>query len=417
MENVKTGMSRNARATLVVLGSMLILICTGGSIYGASSMSVAPMAERFGVDVATTGLYSTFWTIGLIVGSLVGGEILARFNLRGSCILGGILGALGLALMGMAPNLWIYYLGAFFTGFPIALTGPALLQTAISTWFYSARATVIGVVGMTEALGTTLISTNVARMINNGAGITKGLFVAAAVCLIGNLIAGLFFLKGTPENYGYVPVGLEKEPVAESGPAEAKGLTRKEAMRLPWLWLILAGHFLLNLGYSMLYPQISPYTQFIGFSAAEAALFVSTWSWGKSLSKIVYGFFADKFSLRGSLCIFTIIGIIGAYLFSFAGTKGMLFFCCACFGIIGGITGAGTLTVSRLVGPKDFKKMALLPHAANSFGYMIGPLLFKAIYNGEKSGFTTAFLIGATVIIGYVICIWIGAKKSHLQEP
>ena len=419
MENnqTKNGLSRNTRAAMVVIGSMLILICTGGSIYGASSMTVAPQAEHFGVTTATTGLYSSFWTIGLIVGALIGGDVLAKFNLRGSCILGGILGAVGLLLMGFAPTLWIYYLGAFFTGFPIALTGPALLQTAISTWFFKGRATVIGIVGMTEALGTTLVAHNVAKFLNTEAGLSGGLLFAAAVCFLGNLIAGLFFLRGTPDNYGYVPVGQEDMPVNADGTIELKGLTRKEALRTPWLWLILIGHVMMNFGYSIMYPQISSYTQFLGFTAVEAAMFVSVWSWGKSISKVIYGFFVDRFGLRISLCVTMIIAIIGCAFYVVARDKGAIVVCCACIGIVGGLTGAGTLTISRYVGAKEFKKMALLPHAANSLGYMFGPIAFRGIFNGTQASYNTAYILADIVLVGYVICIWIACKKEHLAEP
>lgn len=414
----KTGLSRNARAGMSVLGGCITLMCTGGGIYGASSMTVVPAAERFGVDVATTGLYSSFWTIGLIIAAIIGSRVLTRFNLHGSAIIGGTLGALGLALMGFSPSLWMYYLGALLTGFPIALAGPALLQTAISRWFYKGRATVIGAIGLTEALGTTFVSFLTAKMLASSAGFTGALLIAAAVVFVGNLLVGLVFFKGVPEDYGYVPIGAEGNVYdkADASSNEVPGLTRAEAFKKPYFWCFLAAMAVLNVGYAIFYPQISSYSQFIGFSAVQAATLVSTWSWGKSLMKIFYGALGDKYGLRLALCLFAGIGTALAIAYIFANTYTFILICAFGIGILGAVTGCGTLTVSRMVGPKEFFKMALLPHAANSIGYFFGPIIFRAIYNGTLESYRTAYTFAAVTLVIYCFMLFYSLNKKHMFE-
>lgn len=416
----KKGLSRNVRALLVVIGGCITLMFTGGSIYGASSMTVAPAAERFGVDIATTGMYSSFWAFGLLIGAIIGGRVLTRFNLGGSAILGGIIGACGLALMGYAPVLPLYYFGAFLTGFPIAIAGPSLLQTALSSWFYKGRATVIGIVGMTEAIGTTTVSFFTAKMLAGAAGQKGALLVSAVLLFVGNLITGLFCFKGTPEDFGYTAVGQEGVTFEdqEGDATKTYGLTRAEAFKKSYFWAFLIASLILNMAYGILYPQISPYTQSIGFSTVQAATCVSAWSWGKSTSKIPYGLVADKFGLRTSLVGFTFLGFLASVVFTyFAGNNlGLLIVCSYGIGILGGITGAGTLTVSRMVGPREFFKMALLPHAANCIGYLIAPFIFRAIYVGTVESYRTAFTVCLGILVVYMVILWWSLDKKNMLE-
>ena len=418
MENTvkQSRLSRNARAALIVIGSMIILMVTGGSIYGASSMTVVPAAEKFGVTIAETGLYSSFWTLGLIIAAITGGKVLEKVNLNGSAIIGGLVGACGLLLMGFGPNIYVYYFGAALTGFPIAWTGPALLQVSISRWFYKGRATVIGIVGMAESVGTTIISFLTASLVKTG-GVSAALLAAACVCFGGNLIAGLFFLKGVPEDYGFQPVGAEKlQPAEGNGPVEKKGLTRAEAFKKPYFWMFLAAMAILNVGYSILYPQMSPYSQYIGYSAVQAATLVSVWSWLKGTSKIVYGLVGDKFGLRFSLLTFMGLAMLGAVAYLFGNSFTVLLIGAVSFGTMGGITGSGTLTVSRMVGPKDFLKMALLPHAANSIGYFFGPVIFKAFFKGTVESYRSMFIFAWVVLLGYMILVFLSLKKENMVE-
>ncbi|POP32543.1 MFS transporter [Lactonifactor longoviformis] len=412
----KTNLSRNTMAVFSLVGGALVLICTGGGIYGASVMTVAPAAERFGVTTAVTGMYNTAWLVGLILSAFLGGKIIAKINTNGSAILGGVLGFLGLLLMGFAPALPIYFFGAFLTGWPICLTGPALLQTTISKWYYKGRATMIGVVGMTEAIGTTIVANVTAKLLDNaGTGYTTALIFAACFVLVGNLLAGLIFFRGVPEDYGYVPVGAENMR-SESGALDVPGLTKKEAYSKSYFWMFLIGMSILNMGYGLVQPQLSAYSQFLGYSAAQAAILVSVWSWGKSLIKIVYGFLGDKFGLRVGICGIAIIPIITGILYIFNTGFPVLILCAAGMGIIGGLTGAGTLGISRMVGSKELTKMALLPHGFNGIGNFFTGFIFRAMFTGTMGGYQRAYTLSVVVLVVYFVLMYISLNKKNMFE-
>lgn len=418
-KQIKTSkLDRKTRAIMALIGGALVLMCTGGGIYGASNMTVVPMAEKFGVTTAQTQLYYSWWLAGLIIAGFVGPNIVSKLNLHGSAILGGILGAAGLLLMGFGTNLYIYYIGAFLTGWPICLTGPALLQTAVSKWFYTGRATILGVVCLSEAIGTTIIANLTARMLETSGGLSNALLMSAAVVLIGNLIAGLFFFKGVPEDYGWVAIGAEnlQKESTDGAPAELPGLTRAEAFKKSYFWVFLLGMAVLNFAYGLVQPQLSSYTQFVGFTAAQAAIVVSVWSWGKSLSKIVYGFLCDTLGVGVGLAIAACVSIVTGILYTNAHSFTMLIICAAGIGVIGGLTGAGTMAMSRLVGQKELLKMALLPHAFNGIGNFFAPLLFAALFTGDAMGYRICGWISVCVLAVYAVMMLWSLQKKHLCE-
>ncbi len=392
------------------------MVCTGGGIYGVSVMTVAPAAEKFGVTTAVTGMYNTAWLVGLILSAFLGGKIMTKLNTNGSAILGGILGCVGLLLMGFAPALPIYFFGAFLTGWPICLTGPALLQTTISKWYYKGRATMIGVVGMTEAIGTTIVANVTAKFLENpDTGYTASLIFAACFVLVGNVVAGLIFFRGVPEDYGYTAVGAENLR-GENGNLEVPGLTAKEAYSKSYFWMFLIGMTVLNFAYGLVQPQLSAYSQFLGYSAAQAAILVSVWSWGKSLIKIVYGFLGDKFGLRFGICATVLIPIITGILYIFNTGFPVLLLCAAGMGIIGGLTGSGTLGISRMVGSKDLTKMALLPHGFNGIGNFFTGFVFRAMFTGTMVGYQRAYTLSVVALCVYFILMFVSLNKKNMFE-
>lgn len=412
----QTKLSRNTMAVFSLIGGALVLICTGGGIYGVSVMTVTPAAERFNVTTAITGMYNTAWLVGLIISAFVGGKIIEKLNTNGSAILGGVLGFLGLLLMGFAPALPLYFFGAFLTGWPICLTGPALLQTTISKWYYKGRAIMIGVVGMTEAIGTTIVANVTAKLlVNSETGYTTALIFAASFVLVGNALAGLIFFRGVPEDYGYVPVGAE-DLKNEGGKFAVPGLTKEEAFSKSYFWMFLIGMSFLNMAYGLVQPQLSAYSQFLGYSAAQAAILVSVWSWGKSLIKIVYGFLGDKYGLRVGICGIVIIPIVTGILYIFNTGFPVLILCAAGMGIIGGLTGAGTLGISRMVGAKDLTKMALLPHGFNGIGNFFTGFIFRAMFTGTLIGYQRVYTLSVALLVVYLVIMFISLNKKNMFE-
>ena len=94
----------------------------------------------------------------------------------------------------------------------------------------------------------------------------------------------------------------------------------------------------------------------------------------------------------------------------------MLIVCAAGIGVIGGLTGSGTMGMSRLVGQKDLMKMALLPHAFNGIGNFFAPMRFAALFTGDAAGYKLCGWISVGVLAVYAVMILWPPQKKHLCE-
>lgn len=255
-------------------------------------------------------------------------------------------------------------------------------------------------------------------MLASSGGLTSALIVSACFVLFGNLIAGLFFFKGIPEDYGWVAIGAENiaKDSTDGAPAELPGLTKAEAFKKSYFWVFLLVMSVLNFAYGLVKPNLSAYTQFVGFSAAQAAIVISVWSWGKSISKIFYGFLCDTLGVGVGLALAAGVAIVTGILYTNAHSFPMLIVCAAGIGVIGGLTGSGTMGMSRLVGQKDLMKMALLPHAFNGIGNFFAPMLFAALFTGDAAGYKLCGWISVGVLAVYAVMILWSLQKKHLCE-
>ena len=412
-------LSRNTRAVMAVIGSILCLVSIAAGFYGAGNMAIAPMAQRFGVSVADVVLFYTYEVIGIVIASLLGAKLIAKINIHYTVVVGTVLGAAGLLLMGIGNSLPVVYLGAGLVGFGIIFSGPAILQTTISAWFYTGRATLIGIVGMTEAVGITGMSFLAAHLKTNSVtGYSESLIISSVIVLVFGLVAGLVFMRGVPADYGFVPVGADENTYndTQNNDNEVPGISAKEAYRATYFWLFLIGMFVINIGYALLYPQIAPHTTFLGFTTIQAALLVSTASWAKGLIKIAYGIVGDRFGLRLALCGSVSISIICGILYVFTTNFAVLIFCVFGIGAIGGLTGSGTLVMSRMLGPKDLLKVATIPHAANGLGGIFGPILFKVFYDGTASSYATVGTLAVICLAIYFGTTMFSLKKENMFE-
>lgn len=94
-------------------------------------------------------------------------------------------------------------------------------------------------------------------MLASSGGLTSALIVSACFVLFGNLIAGLFFFKGIPEDYGWVAIGAENiaKDSTDGAPAELPGLTKAEAFKKSYFWVFLLAMSVLNFAYGLCSAQ------------------------------------------------------------------------------------------------------------------------------------------------------------------
>lgn len=415
--------TRNQRAWLAFIGGALGLMLTNGTYIGIVAVSVASFAERFNCTIADVGFQSTAYCLGLGIVALFGGEIFKKLNLHNAILLGTVITAAGLVLMAVANGLTVIFLGAACAGIGVVLLGPTMIQTTISKWFDTGRATLVGIGGMAESVGVTIFSFLAAHFLSKDpvGGTTTIFYVAAVVVLIVGAIIGLFLVRGVPEDYGWVPVGAEKKDYAKEetteDAGEVPGITRAEAMKHAQFWLFFATCLVLCFAYYGMYSNQAAYaTNILGYTAAQAATLVSITSWAKGLSKIVYGAIGDKFSMRVAYTACICVSIAGVILWMLNLGFGAMIISAIGIGVASALTGGHSVVLSRMYGAKDFLKFTTLPHFANSLGAMLAPFMVKALFDGTRAGFNRIFIVTLVGYVLFLIGVQITMRKDKMFE-
>ncbi|MEZ5111757.1 MAG: MFS transporter [Microbacteriaceae bacterium] len=269
----------------------------------AMGFLVLPGSEHFGV---TAGQFLIYFTLFLFTSAVVfgfTGRLIARFGVRGVLTVGGIIMSAAWVGMAYSPNIYVFYVFAFFMG--IGASGSNLLSanTIVMGWHvHKRRGTVVGIVATGGAFGGMLIGFIFPSIMAAG-GYVGGALGIAGMTFICSVLTGLFLVKNPPR------AGEENaaEEVASATKAE-----RKLALKgFGWTVLLLAAaSFLFSLEGAFGSVQAAIYPSF-GIDLATAGLMISFYSICGIIAKPLLGFMHDKMGMKPLFVAMTILYILG----------------------------------------------------------------------------------------------------------
>ena len=413
----KTRFGPRGKAYMAFFCGIMCLVSYAATYYGALNVSQASIAGYFDCEISKVTLYYTFQCISSMVWGLLGAWFLQKFNLHLSACIGGVVGFVGAMICAFANGIWGIYIGACCFGFCVNMCGPAMLQTITSAWFYKGRATLLGVGGMTEPLGTTSLSMLTAWFVTSyGLGAYRyGLIIGGCLMLITGILC-YFMMGGTPADFGFSALGAEGTAAAVDENGEAAGIDARTMMRRSCFWIFMISCLVFNIGYSCFQPQLSGRVQSLGYTAIQAAVAVSIWSWTKGLSKIFYGYIGDRWGMRVSLTCFSCVAVVLVVIYGFTTSLPIIYLGAIGIGLIGGISGSFTLAVSRMSGPKGLLGLATIPHFFGGFGFTVGPIIFNTLITTNAAGYRLGAFAGSALIIVYIVLMYIALNPKNMFE-
>ncbi|MDR1508170.1 MAG: MFS transporter [Synergistaceae bacterium] len=411
---------RRTRAAMMVIGSGLSIFSGIGAFTGTFSMYVLPLSVKLNVSTATIGLIYSFVSGAAVVLSAFLGQIIAKIGISYSVCLGALGGGLGFIIVGFAKNIYLVYLCGVLLGFATIFTGFAMAQTVISKWFATGRATLFGVIGLAEALGTTVFAFIAAYFFGRSAtGFETSAVVTGVIVFILCAVSGLVFMHGLPEDYGFKPIGAE-DRLNDAGYADKSdipGISSKEALKTARLWILMFATFILVLAAYLYTPQQAAYLGKKGLDNVQVALFLSSFMWAKVLNKLLFGIVSDKCGMRLAIG-YNIIAFIAGY--------GLLLTSSSFIGLLAGTIGVGmgsgmsgnygTLVIAKMFGAKDMIKLAPMPHSAAAAGGMVGPLALSAVFSISNGSFPVMFITAILLLVVFLIMVMSITRPSMLFE-
>lgn len=286
----------------IVLAALVLNLFHGGAFTYGFSLFIEPLADARGWSRSAI---SAVWSGALVVSLLLApviGLLIDRYGGR-TLVWAGV-PAFGLAYLAM-PGLQTY--GVFFMvvvglmGFGLAagINGPG--EAEIAYWFRRRRALAMGMATTGAGIAGLTLMPVLGWLIHargwESAAIALGLLVIICAYPLGHA------LKGRPEDYGEYVDGVRPSRAIATGDfarrdAREPDFSVAQALRTSAFWLLNMAFALRWLGVSMVAVHQVPYLIDLGFSETTAAGALGGALALSIPSRLVFGWFADRTSIR-----------------------------------------------------------------------------------------------------------------------
>ncbi|NLT58252.1 MAG: MFS transporter [Clostridiales bacterium] len=250
---------------VIVLAGMLMMGTSIGLFVNCNGVFVEPVTEQLGFGRAAFSLYATIASTLGMLSTVVYGELYTKYPIRRFMLLSTVVCCTSVFGYSISTQLWQFYLFATMYGLCSIPVSAATIAILINRWFRDKKGLATGLAfsgsGLTAAIMNPVVSNIVADM-----GWRWGYRVLAISGFVLLSLACLL-VKESPAAMGLLPYGAEapKQPGADAKPLELPGLTRKEAVRTPALYLLVLGFFALFIVGMGMMPNVIPYLNEQGY--------------------------------------------------------------------------------------------------------------------------------------------------------
>ncbi len=282
------------------------MITAGINGYGISFF-VVPMSDALDVSRAEFSAISLFRLAALPLIPFVGMMLDRREGPRIVVTVSSICAGLALIATAFIDSMWQFYItfgiifGIVATTMNWQLVGAAIL----SKWFIRMRGRVFAISSIGISVGGFVIAPTAGLLID-----TIGWRGAWAVLGVGVIViltpAAILLMRRQPDDVGLLPDGAPQRAADEGD--DADGQVSDQAREYPWtvhealrttaFWAMLAAQALGQAGlFGVLFHQVA-YMQDKGLTIAEATLAASILAGAALISKMFYGFLAERVGAR-----------------------------------------------------------------------------------------------------------------------
>ena len=355
----------------------------------------------------------TGWSHGSIMGALavrfivgaLGGLVLGRFADRkgGPSVL--LLIGLCIDAASLAALRWVETPLQFLILYGViggaGNTGMRLVQsTLVAKWFVLKRGAAVGFSSMGGGVSA-LVMVPITSFIISEVG-WRDAWVALAVIMVALLLPCVPLAIRAPEDMGLLPDNgeLPKPGRLRVSAASERSYSLGEVVRTWRFWLLLLAIIFGSYSLQTNTVIMVPYFEEIGFTSVVAASAISVYGLFSVAARFIWGFVADRLSVRPAIVIQALVTAVGAaLLLQIAGT-GSLYAVAAFQGIALG----GFPTLAQLVWPEFFGRMhigsvsGLTQFFTTVIGSM-GPLIAGLVYDATGTYQSSLWLLVVTWLL------------------
>lgn len=381
---VLTGRRRVYFGWWVVVAGVVLMAVTSGTSFWAYGLYIEPVEDEFGWSRATVsfGIALSLLLSGLTA-PLVG-RVIDRYGPRRITLLGVVLTSATFLLVAMTSSVaeWYAFLSINAVVRNFCFYIPA--QAIVARWFDRRRGLALGVLGTGFSLGG-LVLVLVLRVVMDAwdweGALIFSCVLQAAVCLP----LCWRFIHDHPSAVGQFVDGdaRPREPVA-GGPPRLPGVTPREALRTPLLWVLSFALGFLFYGMVGWMLHIVPYYESVGVSPGTAAALVSFSAGMGMFGRVGFGLVADRIRVienaAAVVCVVLTLSL-AALLVTGGSTLGIGLF--LLFYLMGAAAGPmlEPLLLVRAFGTAHFATILGLSGVVATVGMVISPTVGGAIFD------------------------------------
>jgi sugar phosphate permease len=364
---------------------------------------VSPMQDELGWS--RTAIFGALTVRALVAGALspfIGPFFDTRNGPRIMSIVTAII--LGISMMAIrwVQEVWQFYLLFGVLGAVANVSGgTVLVESIVPKWFIRKRGRAVAMASMGGAFGPVFPAGIQVAILAFG---WRDAWLALGAFTLAVLLPLAFLIRTSPEDMGLLPDG-DVEPEEQLGAVssasspqaarrvEEVSLTRGEAFRTPSFWMLVVIFSITSLGVQGFIANWLPYFQDIGFSAKTGALALTVYGAFVLPARFLWGFLAERYSVRYLLMIQHILTALGVIILLSIGNIGMLLL----FAVFMGLAYGGYIPLQRLIYPIYYGRAHLgairgSMRPAITVASAAGPLLIAGLYD-IRGSYTLAFTV------------------------
>ena len=379
------------------IAAMVICVCAGFGY--AWSVLQNPIVTRFGWADSGVALAYTITVLCSTMAPLLFGALIRRLSTRLCVVVGAVLFGGGLLLTGLMSQLWqLYLFYGVISGLGVGFIYPSMMAYVVR--LFPDRS------GLASGMGTAAYGSGAILWAPTAAALMEGVGMDRAFQVLGILfavvvLAGSLLLRDPPE-------GFQEAMAPATGGVRggSSDLNRGQMVRTGAFWMMVIVFTCGLVAGVIVISQASPILQqSLGYSAGQAALFVSVFSACNMAGRFLWGSLSDKLGLKNTAGVVFLLCILSMALLAVVGQEILVLvlmgLAASCYG---GLASILTPLTARMFGARYITENYGVMYVVFGLASLIGPSLATTFKTMGGGSYTGAYVTAAVLaVVGLVL--------------
>jgi MFS family permease len=423
VKTISSATSKKFYGWIALTGTTLTAFVGYGLFVLSYGVFLPVMSAEFGWSRAAIGLGMSLGALCFGLPSPLVGLSVARFGAKINLIIGNLVGALGLASMFFAHEIWQVYLSYSIAGLGCCFGGAISATTVANSWFIKRRSLAVGIIMGSAGLGGFIFPFVITALLNSIGWRMSWLVLGGILLLVGSLIGSWILVRNRPEEMGQVPDGILPAPSEQTKTShssseasqDSKGWALKKVFSHPTIWLIIAIGATSGFVTGTIVSHQVAYMRDLGSNPMIAASTLSVIAACGIFGSIGSGLLAMRVNIRYLIIVCLAIRLVALAILLTSQNITFIYLYAILFGISNGMLMTLMFTiVAKYYGRASFARIQGTVFAFTIVLQSAGPTVAGAIHDTSGT-YTSAFIILVALTVIGLICAFL-ARPPRLNQ-